>query len=154
MVRCKKVETRLWMIAYISRRVDSILHTWLTSTLQYHSIPGSYTLSMLSSASQTCAYCNPWLSGSMPVIQTRPTVCSPPKQAKPSHFQLGGGLNDPQMPKTWEVFASRHFWVRFWPMYRGSRWILISRGFRICMAKGGRGSKVPGFGQLSISPPL
>ena len=32
--------------------------------------------------------------------------------------------------------------------------ILMSRGFRICMAKGGKESKMPGYGQLSISPPL
>ena len=30
----------------------------------------------------------------------------------------------------------------------------MSRGFRICMAKEGRESKMPGYGQLSISPPL
>ena len=64
------------------------------------------------------------------------------------HLSLGGGLNDPQLPKTWEVFVSRPYWVHFWPMNRGSRWFLISRGFRICMAKWGRGSKVPGYGRL------
>ena len=26
---------------------------------------------------------------------------------------LGGGLNDPQLPKTREVFVSRQFWVHF-----------------------------------------
>ena len=62
--------------------------------------------------------------------------------------RVGGGLNDPQLPKTWEVFVSRPYWVHFWPMNRGSRWFLISRGFRICMAKWGRGSKVPGYGRL------
>ena len=45
-------------------------------------------------------------------------------------------------------FVSRPYWVHFWPMNRGSRWFLISRGFRICMAKWGRGSKVPGYGRL------
>ena len=27
--------------------------------------------------------------------------------------ELGGGLNDPQLPKTREVFVSRQFWVHF-----------------------------------------
>ena len=39
----------------------------------------------------------------------------------------GGGLNYPQLPKTWKVIVSRHFWVFFCPMYRGSTWILMSR---------------------------
>ena len=34
----------------------------------------------------------------------------------------------------------------------GSRRILMSRGFRICMAKGGSESKIPGYGRLLISP--
>ena len=69
-------------------------------------------------------------------------------------LKIGGGGDDPQLPKTWEVFVSRLFWVHFCPMYRGFQWILMSRVFRICRAKGGRGSKMPGYGQLSISPPL
>ena len=28
-------------------------------------------------------------------------------------FLVGRGLNEPQLPKTWEVFVSRHFWVHF-----------------------------------------
>ena len=40
-------------------------------------------------------------------------------------LMVGGGLNDPQLPKTREVFVSRQFWVHFCPMYRGSRWILM-----------------------------
>ena len=63
-----------------------------------------------------------------------------------------GGLNDPQLPKTWEVFVSRHFWVHFWSSYGGSQWILMSRVFRICMAKGDRESKMPGYWRLLISP--
>ena len=53
----------------------------LTSTLQYH---GSYALSILSAAShtKTCAYCNPWLAGPLPVLETRPTVCSPLNPSK------------------------------------------------------------------------
>ena len=65
---------------------------------------------------------------------------------------IGGSLNDPQLPKTWGVFVFRHFWVHFCPSYGGSRWILMSRGFRICMAKGDGESKMPGCGRLSISP--
>ena len=32
---------------------------------------------------------------------------------------LGGGLNDPQLPKTREVFVSRQFWVHFFGGGRG-----------------------------------
>ena len=56
------------------------------------------------------------------------------------------------VPKTREVFVSRQFWVHFWPSYGGSRWIFMSWGFRICMAKGGRESKMPGYARLLISP--
>ena len=78
-----------WLYTSVDVLIPYFILGTLTSTLQYHSIPGSYTLSMLSSAShtKTCAYCNPWLAGSMPVLETRPTACSPPSQAKPSHFQ-------------------------------------------------------------------
>ena len=69
------------------------------------------------------------------------------------HFNvIRGGRNDPQLPKTWEVFVSRHFWVHFCPRYRGSQWILVSRGFRICMTKGGRESKMPGYGNFQSVP--
>ena len=61
-------------------------------------------------------------------------------------------LNDPQLPKTWKVFVSRHFWVHFCPRYRESQGILVYRGFRICMTKGGRESKMPGYGNFQSVP--
>ena len=37
-------------------------------------------------------------------------------------------------------------------LFPGISGCIIARGFRICMAKGGRESKMPGYGQISISP--
>ena len=74
-----------WLYTSVDVLIPYFILGTLTSTLQYHGIPGSYTLSILSSAShiKACAYCNPWLAGPMSVLETRPSACSPP-QAKQS----------------------------------------------------------------------
>ena len=62
------------------------------------------------------------------------------------------GTEWPIIAQNLKVFESRHFWVLFCPRYRGSQWILVSRGFRICMTKGGRESKMPGYGNFQSVP--
>ena len=46
-----------------------------------------------------------------------------------------GGTEWPTIAQNLRGIFSRHFWVHFCPSYGGSRWILMSRGIRIWIAK-------------------
>ena len=55
--------------------------------------------------------------------------------------RMGGGLIDSQLPKTWEVFVSRHFWVHFCPRHRGLGESYVQRVQNLYGKRGGGSQK-------------
>lgn len=92
MVRCQKLQTKLWTIVCISRRVDAILHTWHASILQYYCIPGSYTWAYFPQPHLT--YWRPvltailgWLAQCR-CLRQGPRLVLPPSKQSPLTFKL------------------------------------------------------------------